>query len=543
MSLTPSALRLDLKCGKGAISQGKKCHKGAATAATNPNNTGLAAGRVIVATAAGGTIIGAILSRKQWTPTVEKAFKEAVAVLGNRPTLPAGSKFLSKGYAGAIYKAKDGKSVFKVNFKRTVDGRRQFEQELATQTQLRAKGINTPNVLAVDRKRSIAQIEFLDGYKNLTDIAKEGSSSEKKLYAKQFLIEMSKLHKAGYSHSDMHLGNVMVKDGDVQLIDWGYAVPLKNAPRSGMRNDMQHIEYMLDKLDKEEHSRFKALLNQTGLKKQVPSRDLYARFWDQLLSPNRTDTAFMTLTPSTLRLDLKCGKGSISKGEKCHKGPALSAGQIAGAAALTLGAGALTAYAMTRGKKARSGATPSPNPSGSPSPRPSAPRGPARLTGTPEPYGLLPPGRRPKSKTQRMRENTTAAMRQAEGAIGQTAREEVRRIGQIGNTMASVGEATGMATKTAFREVRLRTEAARRRFEPGYRRSPATAPQPPAQLAPGNDPALELPFNPQSTRPPEAVPIDPRTGQPRRRRARGFGPRRDGGMVSFSHPVYVDPAR
>ena len=33
----------------------------------------------------------------------------------------------------------------------------------------------------------------------------------------------------------------------------------------------------------------------------------------------------MTLTPSTVRQDLKCGKGSISKGEKCTKGPATAA--------------------------------------------------------------------------------------------------------------------------------------------------------------------------------------------------------------------------
>lgn len=30
----------------------------------------------------------------------------------------------------------------------------------------------------------------------------------------------------------------------------------------------------------------------------------------------------MALTPSTIRADLKCGKGAISKGEKCHKGAA-----------------------------------------------------------------------------------------------------------------------------------------------------------------------------------------------------------------------------
>ncbi len=33
----------------------------------------------------------------------------------------------------------------------------------------------------------------------------------------------------------------------------------------------------------------------------------------------------MTLTPSTVRSDLKCGKGAISKGEKCTKGSATPA--------------------------------------------------------------------------------------------------------------------------------------------------------------------------------------------------------------------------
>jgi hypothetical protein len=39
----------------------------------------------------------------------------------------------------------------------------------------------------------------------------------------------------------------------------------------------------------------------------------------------------MALTPSSIRTDLKCGKGSISKGEKCHKGAATKAKNIASA--------------------------------------------------------------------------------------------------------------------------------------------------------------------------------------------------------------------
>lgn len=53
----------------------------------------------------------------------------------------------------------------------------------------------------------------------------------------------------------------------------------------------------------------------------------------------------MTLTPSTVRLDLKCGKGSISPGEKCTKGAAQRrqetvkrVGQVALAAGLIAGA-------------------------------------------------------------------------------------------------------------------------------------------------------------------------------------------------------------
>ena len=67
----------------------------------------------------------------------------------------------------------------------------------------------------------------------------------------------------------------------------------------------------------------------------------------------------MTLSPSTLRTDLKCGKGSISEGEKCTKGAATKRAPRAGAKerflkkAGTLGAiGSLgyTAVSIARGK-------------------------------------------------------------------------------------------------------------------------------------------------------------------------------------------------
>ncbi len=63
MTLTPSTVRRDLKCGKGAISKGEKCTKGTATPA-KPNNTirNIALG-VGGAAALGGIALGATKMR------------------------------------------------------------------------------------------------------------------------------------------------------------------------------------------------------------------------------------------------------------------------------------------------------------------------------------------------------------------------------------------------------------------------------------------------------------------------------------------------
>lgn len=67
----------------------------------------------------------------------------------------------------------------------------------------------------------------------------------------------------------------------------------------------------------------------------------------------------MKLTPSTVRFDLKCGRGAISQGEKCHKGPAtkkkqeslLTAGNIAKVGAAFAAPFALQAALKSKGGK------------------------------------------------------------------------------------------------------------------------------------------------------------------------------------------------
>lgn len=162
---------------------------------------------------------------------------------------------------------------------------------------------------------------------------------------------------------------------------------------------------------------------------------------------------------------IPCGESHIPRGRTCHKkgsGFPTRTAVATGLTAAALGAGAL-AYSRRRTRIQPVKGTTLPRLPGSRDPD-------MPLLPGITPRALLMPARKRKSKTQRMRENTAASMRTAEQKIAQTAREEVRRIGQIGNTMAAAGEAAGNTAKTTTREARLRTEAARRRFEPGYRR-------------------------------------------------------------------------
>jgi len=230
----------------------------------------------------------------------------------------------------------------------------------------------------------------------------------------------------------------------------------------------------------------------------------------------------MILTPSTIRTDAQgraCGQGFIPAGHTCHKKGAFPT-RTAIAAGLGVAAVGAGVYALSRRRS-----TPATS-----SPKPVRPSGPPRLPGG-TPKALLAPAPR-KSKTQRMRENTEAATREAERAIGWAAEAEIKRAGAVANAMAAAGEATGMAVKGKVREIRLRTEAARRRFEPGYRRSrPAQAPSP-AQFPEGGPP-VRIAFTPQAPRMPAER--DPRTGQPRRRNPEGFG--RTDNHITFYAPV------
>ncbi len=342
------------------------------------------------------------------------------------------------------------------------------------------------------------------------------------------LENMARMHSLGISHNDLHPGNIFISAKGAQFIDYGTSergggsvaaefVRMMNKPRAGLQQN-GGMGYNLRSVDPEGylvaekslrqaigkkfgqltaadiHKAVETSKDRDALEKRLQSitdeyyrgyanrrpdwetwranapkagsteeeRSAFRSFFERNTPGLKRDDSgtYSYLTPALIRSDSKgrpCGQGHIAANKNCQKRGSFPTGK---AIAAGLTAGGIAAYALTRGSSAKSA------PESGASPEPA---GPPSIPGV-TPRALVSSAPARQSKTQRMRANTAAAVRKAEGAMAQTAREEVRRVGQIGNTMAAAGEATGMAAKTTMRELRLRTEAARRRYEPGYRR-------------------------------------------------------------------------
>ena len=75
----------------------------------------------------------------------------------------------------------------------------------------------------------------------------------------------------------------------------------------------------------------------------------------------------------------------------------------------------------------------------------------------------------PKSKTKRLAQQAQLANIDAERAIGRAYQMELARTKSIGEAMFKSGKALRFTLTSSGRQILLRTEAARRQFEPGYR--------------------------------------------------------------------------
>ncbi len=74
----------------------------------------------------------------------------------------------------------------------------------------------------------------------------------------------------------------------------------------------------------------------------------------------------------------------------------------------------------------------------------------------------------PRSKTARLAQKAKLANVDAEKAIGRTYQIEIARTKIVGEAMFKIGKALRYTLASSARQIFLRTEAARRRFEPKY---------------------------------------------------------------------------
>lgn len=176
----------------------------------------------------------------------------------------------------------------------------------------------------------------------------------------------------------------------------------------------------------------------------------------------------MTLTAANFRADLKCGRGAISPGEKCSKGPSTKA-LLTGAAITALGVG----LALKGSRKAIL-TTPS-----------TVKRASQGLTR--EVLHRIHPVNtkhikfkgealdklRASSKTEIMAYNAREARREAIKnlkKVGRITKGELSSAGQLGRTAGSTVKAGRLTAGSLTRKARLTSEYYRRKLEPGYRK-------------------------------------------------------------------------
>lgn len=479
MHLTPSTLRLDLKCGKGAISEGEKCHKGQASRIKKSTKGGINPKVVLAAVGTGlaaGMAVNYFRKKRSGGPS---------ATASSTPPSPPRSYYPDRT----------------AQRERNIENARRSSQSLSDNLEARRAAMRSTQAKPAATTQRAPEptlreqrLERLTARKMESHLIDRGVPSDaikthEKHKFKYGVTPEGKWLGVTYTSKDNKVSVSRTKGGEIEFrVNDDTERSEFSSARSEARSVLSKVEQMFQESladlpdskrvfafaeeGDDQHSARLKLYKRYGLKPNAQDPFLLEATVGELKRRKRRTDA---LTPQFLRLDAgkRCGQGYIAAGKQCQqKGSfptrkAIAAGL--GVAAVGAGAYALHRH-RTRIEPVRvSFAMPAQVQPGAPRPALPGDRTTRRLTGT-TPKGLLPPSPPRQGKTARMRKNTGAAVGEAERRIAQTAREEVRRIAQIGNTMAAAGEASGMAAKTGWREVRLRVEAARRRYEPGYRR-------------------------------------------------------------------------
>lgn len=422
MTLTPRQIRQDLKCGRGAISEGEICHVGPASKVQVPQRasihrkSGLSTGEKLAVSAIvgyAGLTAAAVVALQNQRQAMQEKFDNPdkyktfegpeddiqgiLSKMQHSSRMPSDSIFGEVRFGRVnnenvvVKRVKSGTSSELLNQLRAADvisdqiatgmsrnaqngTLSQFEVDLARKAGEIGIG---PKVIAANKNTLIMNVA--DG-RPLQSVDKPfrflrrnvANQAPDKLIPKALFVKLTRgselnseqkraliaglgrMHSAGIAHNDLHPNNVFISSKGVQFIDYGLAdkggaavasefVRLMNKPRFGL-NQAAGLGYNLRTEAPKEYATTEArikkligkrtgVLTSADIRKAIKTAgsdssklesDLQQAiddFYLSLITKTRRDS----LTPQTIRADLKCSNGSIPEGETCHVGKATNA--------------------------------------------------------------------------------------------------------------------------------------------------------------------------------------------------------------------------
>jgi tRNA A-37 threonylcarbamoyl transferase component Bud32 len=255
-------------CGNSYIPKKHECSKTAG--ADNPEKKSEkrpSTKRLVLAGALAGAAALAVTA-PQWTPAAQRILNNAKPFDKNNP--PQGAKYLTEGVSGRTWISQDDKYVIKTPKGKV--NKAAFANEVNTQNALHAAGISVPKIHNVDSNKGVVMMDYLKGY----DTVKSLGTEQKGKAVQSALREVEKMHRLGYSHGDLHMGNVLTKGSDVKLIDFGTAGPVAKNGLSDINSLLSAAKDSNPRLYTVMTNRKKALQTKISSGESLTQKDLVA---------------------------------------------------------------------------------------------------------------------------------------------------------------------------------------------------------------------------------------------------------------------------
>ncbi|MCX8178553.1 MAG: KEOPS complex kinase/ATPase Bud32 [Candidatus Aenigmarchaeota archaeon] len=152
----------------------------------------------------------------------------------------ANQNIFSKKGAEALIYVKDGvlvKERVKKNYRiHQIDDKiRNLRTGLESKLLSEAKrnGVNVPQIIEVDKQKSMIKMEFIDG-KTIKEFFLKVNKNQIKEISREIGRLIGVLHKSDIIHGDLTTSNMIIKDGKVYFIDFGLGYFSKRVEDKGV---------------------------------------------------------------------------------------------------------------------------------------------------------------------------------------------------------------------------------------------------------------------------------------------------------------------